>query len=223
MANLTFRELTPETWPDFERLFRGPGGNDQCWCMYYRREQSAEKERAAYGVKRGGFHEHNRRRIEGLVRYGRAHGVLSYSDHEPVGWCSYGRKEEFPQVDRGRAYRKLRPPPPAVWRIVCFVVAVGHRRKGVAAATLRAALDSIRAQGGGLVEAYPVTEARWGSGSLWFGTVPMFEREGFRKVTPLGTSVLMRKAVRPSGARTGRRATRNLASKPRDPAQKETT
>jgi hypothetical protein len=204
MTALTFRELTPETWPDFERLFRGPGGNDQCWCMYYRREQSAEKERAAYRIKKGGFAEHNRRRIEGLVDEGRAHGILAYSGPDPVGWCTYGRKEEFPQIDRGRAYRKL-PPPGAVWRIVCFVVAVGHRREGVANATLRAALASIRAQGGGLVEAYPVTEARWGAGSLWFGTVPMFEREGFRKVSPLGHSVLMRKVVRAARGATSRR------------------
>ena len=209
MAALTFRELTPETWPDFERLFRGPGGNDQCWCMYYRREQSAEKEIAAFDIKKGGFHEHNRRRIEALVHEGRAHGILAYSGNEPVGWCAYGRKEEFPRVDRGRAYRKLSPPPEVVWRIVCFVVAVGHRRKGVAAAALRVALESIRSQGGGPVEAYPVTGPRWGAGSLWFGTVAMFEREGFQKVTELGTSVLVRKLVRPSRARSARRATRN--------------
>src|SRR2546427_3090095 len=208
MAALTFRELTPETWSDFERLFRGPGGNDQCWCMYYRRERSAEKEIAAYGVKGGGSHEHTRRRLEGLVHEGRAHGILAYSGDEPVGSCAYGRKEELPQSDRGSAYRKLHPPPEGAWRIVCFVVSVGHRRKGVAAGALRAALESIRSQGGGPVEAYPVKGPRWGAGSLWFGTVHMFEREGFQKVTPLGTSVLMRKEVRPSKPRSARGATR---------------
>jgi len=215
MGTLTFRELSPETWSDFERLFRGPGGKNQCWCMYYRREQSAAKEVAAYSVKKGGFQEHNRRRIEGLVQEGRAHGVLAYSRNEPVGWCTYGRKEEFPQIDRGRAYRKLSPPPEATWRIVCFVVAVGYRRKGVATGALRAALESIRSQGGGPVEAYPVGEPRHGSTSLWFGTVPMFEREGFRKVTPLGTSVLMRKVVRPSRARSARGATRKRGGRGR--------
>lgn len=209
MATLTFRELAPETWPDFERLFRGPGGNDHCWCMYYRREQSAAKEMAAHGVKEGGFQEHNRGRIEALTREGRAHGILVYSGSEPIGWCAYGRKEEFPRIDRGRRYRKLPPPPEGVWRIPCFVVAVGHRRQGVATAALRAALESIRTQGGGPVEAYPVGEPTHGSTSLWFGTVPMFEREGFRKVTPLGASVLMRKVVRPAGGARIRRAARD--------------
>lgn len=209
MVPRTFRELTPETWPDFERLFRGPGGNDQCWCMYYRREQSAAREIAAYGVKKGEFHEHNRRRIQGLVQEDRAHGVLVYSGAEPVGWCAYGRKEEFPQIDRGRAYRKLAPSPEGTWRITCFIVAVAHRRQGVATAALRGALGSIRSQGGGSVEAYPVVGPRWGSGSLWFGTVAMFEREGFRKVSPLGSSILMRKVVRPSRVRSARGATQD--------------
>jgi len=32
--------------------------------------------------------------------------------------------------------------------------------------------------------------------SLWFGTVGMFEREGFTEVAPMGASRLMRKVVR---------------------------
>jgi len=192
----TFRELTPRTWPDLERLFRGPGGNSWCWCMYYRREQSAAKERAAYRVKKGDFPEHNRRRNEGLVREGRSHGVLVYERSVPIGWCAYGRADEFPAIDRGRFYRKLPPPPTGIWRIACFVVAAKHRRQGVATAALHAALASIRAQGGGSVEAYPVVAPQHGANTVWFGTVPMFEREGFRKVSRLGASVLMRKRVR---------------------------
>ena len=61
---------------------------------------------------------------------------------------------------------------------------------------LKAALASIRRQGGGVVEAYPLTSKKGGSQSLWFGTVRMFEREGFADVAPLGSSRLMRKVVR---------------------------
>jgi len=202
VSSYSFRELTPATWPDFERLFRGPGGNAHCWCMYYRREQSAAKEAAAYGVTKGGFPEHNRRRNRDLVEEGRAHGILVYAGSEPVGWCAYGRQQEFPAIDRGRFYRKLAPPPPGVWRIACFVVARDHRRRGVATAALRAVLKSIRAQGGGAVEAYPVAVPRSGSNTLWFGTVGMFEREGFSKVARLGASVLMRRVMRSPRTRT---------------------
>ena len=41
------------------------------------------------------------------------------------------------------------------WRIGCIFTGSGHRRSGVARATLGAALAAIRDAGGGLVEAYP--------------------------------------------------------------------
>jgi GNAT superfamily N-acetyltransferase len=46
-----------------------------------------------------------------------------------------------------------------LWRITCFVTSKKHRRRGVAGAALRAALEAIREKGGGLVEGYPV--AHW--------------------------------------------------------------
>jgi GNAT superfamily N-acetyltransferase len=166
--------------------------------MYYRKALSAEREMATYRVKPRDRREHNRKRMKALAEAGCAHGILAYEGEKPVGWCAYGRKSEFPQIDRGRAYRKLPPAPEDVWRIVCFVVAVGHRRKGVASATLRAALESIRRQGGGLVEAYPAATPEQGRYRLWFGTRSMFQREGFQEVAGLGSSVLVRKIL-PSG------------------------
>jgi len=202
MGAFRVRDLDATIWPDFERLFRGPGGNAWCWCMYYRRPQSVAREMARYRVAKADLPEHNRRRSRALVEEGRAHGILVYAGDEPVGWCAFGRREEFPAIDRGRFYRNLAPPPEGVWRIVCFVVARDHRRRGVATAALRAALDSIRAQGGGPVEAYPVAIPKHGSNTLWFGTVGMFQREGFTRVARLGASVLMRKVVRPRRTRT---------------------
>src|SRR5437870_13679849 len=36
-SNYSTRELSPDTWPDFERLFSKHGGVGGCWCMYYER------------------------------------------------------------------------------------------------------------------------------------------------------------------------------------------
>src|SRR3989449_8575201 len=36
-SNYSTRELSPDTWPDFERLFSKHGGVGGCWCMYYQR------------------------------------------------------------------------------------------------------------------------------------------------------------------------------------------
>lgn len=185
------RELGPKTYADFAALAEKQGG---CWCMYYQR---------AKPVKSGSLEEWartNKRDKRRLVREGRSHAILVYEGEKPVGWCQYGPSEELPRIDEGRFYRKAKRPDGdrRLWRITCFFVDRSHRRKGVARAGLTAALASIRKRGGGIVEAYPVVSKKMAAVPewLWFGTPRMFEREGFEKVSALGTSrVLMRKEV----------------------------
>lgn len=127
---------------------------------------------------------------------GRAHGILVYADGEPVGWCQYGPRDELPRVEQNRAYRRFAPSgdPDKLWRITCFVVPARYRRRGVASAALKAALQAIKRRGGGLVEAYPIT--RWEAYQKYLGTVSMFQKEGFRIVGPLGKdNVVMRKRI----------------------------
>jgi len=83
-----------------------------------------------------------------------------------------------------------------LWRITCFFVDRDHRGRGVAKIALHAALESIKKQGGGIVEAFPVVSKKMATVPewRWFGTPGMFQKEGFQRVGPLGTSgVLMRK------------------------------
>ncbi len=86
-----------------------------------------------------------------------------------------------------------------LWRITCFVVDKQYRRRGVASAALKAALEAIRKKGGGLVEAYPVSKTDQGSNYMYSGTVTMFEKAGFNMITPLATgrtaTVVMRKTI----------------------------
>ena len=138
----------------------------------------------------------NRRDKKELVQKGESHGILVYSASEPVGWCQYGLKHELPRIDGGRKYRKLGlgTGEERLWRITCFCVDKKHRRRGVAETGLKAALHSIREQGGGMVEAYPVTHG--GALATWFGTVSMFKSQGFKVVAPFGKSnVVMRRTI----------------------------
>lgn len=189
------RELSPRTWADFERLFERPGEWAGCWCVYYHRPRPLpKKERES--LTREERIAKNRQDHRELVAKGRSHGILVYLKGEPVGWCQYGPREELPRIDAGTSYRRLalKDGGRRLWRISCFCVDRKHRKSGVAAMALKAALESIREKGGGLVEAYPVTSS--GALAAWFGTVSMFEREGFEVVAPLGRSnVLMRKAL----------------------------
>lgn len=196
----TVRELSPQTLPDFERLALKQGS---CWCMYYQRPKPAlrgsttEKHRAI-----------NKRDKAKLVRAGRSHAILVYEGQTPIGWCQYGPRQELPRIDAGRNYRKLGPPfvQGKLWRITCFFVDRTYRGKGVATIALKAALQSIKRQGGGIVEAYPVVSKKMAAVPewRWFGTPEMFRREGFRTIAPLGTSgVLMRKTITPQARHPG--------------------
>ena len=189
---MSTKELSRGTWRDFEKLFRRPGEWGACWCIYYQREEPPPSD----GLTLGQRAARNRRDKKKMVEEGASHGIIVYAGKEPIGWCQYGPKEEIPRIDRTRRYKglKLRDEREKVWRISCFCVDRRHRGVGVAAKGLSAALKSIEKRGGGIVEAYPVT--RRGALATWFGTVAMFEREGFEVVAPFGRSnVLMRKKV----------------------------
>ena len=190
------KELTKETLPDFERLLEthpAPGAFS-CWCMYHKRARPFVVSKEPHSkVKRAARDREQKRE---LVETGRSHGILVFSKGEPVGWCQYGSREELPRFDRDRSSSKLAPKGETkkFWRITCFVVDREHRKRGVASAALKAALEAIRSQGGGLVEAYPIT--RWGAYREYLGTVSMFQKVGFKIVAPFGkNNVVMRRKI----------------------------
>jgi hypothetical protein len=122
----TTKELSPETWPDFDRLFAPGTGWAFCACMFFQRgrhlPQAEFPRREAMRVK-------NRAEKRVLVDQGRAHGILVYENGEPVGWCQYGPPEELPIPGSGRTSRRIPPAGAEVrWRITCFVTRVRGRR-----------------------------------------------------------------------------------------------
>jgi GNAT superfamily N-acetyltransferase len=69
---------------------------------------------------------------------------------------------------------------------MCFVVRVGYRRRGVARALLHGAVEHARSRGARIVEGFPVDVvpgARVPVSAAFVGTVPLFESEGFERVT----------------------------------------
>ncbi len=185
-------ELSPSRWSDFEDLFRKYHGVQAgCWCMFYHREGPT----GPLGSRTR--QEANRRDHRALLVHGHAHGILVYRDGQPVGWCQFGRRKDLPRIDGGRKYRALAGSlgEPPTWRITCFFVDRPYRRTGIAQFALHAALAAISRHGGGLVEAYPAIHGR--AVATWFGSLKMFEREGFRTVRPFGQSnVLVRRDIR---------------------------
>jgi GNAT superfamily N-acetyltransferase len=144
---LEVRPLTPERWADLEDLFGPKGAIAGCWCMWWR-QSGAEHDRAG--------NDGNRAALRRLTDAGTP-GLLGYVDGEPVGWCSFGRREEFGRLNRSPKLKAVDSEP--VWSIVCFYVRPGQRAAGVASALLDAAVEHVRDLGARLVEAYPIDPA----------------------------------------------------------------
>jgi hypothetical protein len=183
----TIKELRPKTWPDFERIVEKHNGVwGGCWCVsFHHKKGDPDKTNAQRKTLK-----------EKLVMAGETHSALVYDGDQIVGWCQFGPPAELPA--KMSAYGKLGLAQPD-WRIPCFFVDRDHRHQGVAKAALEGALSIIAANGGGTVDAYPLSlkGKPYGSSFLWGGTETMFARSGFRPVVKLGKSKLvMRKSVR---------------------------
>jgi GNAT superfamily N-acetyltransferase len=173
---LRIAELTPELWPDFERLFGANGACEGCWCMFWRLEKG-ERFADVKGAEA-------KRRMKALVERGEAQGLLAYADGEPVGWLALGPRREFPKLDRAPSLKC--DDADRVWSLPCFFVKREHRSQGVASALLKRALEVLQARGAEVAEAYPVmapTEGQKLSASTAYtGTVPLFLKQGFEVV-----------------------------------------
>ena len=104
-ARLDFHEVTPDRWPDFERLFEARGGPKYCWCMVFRAmDRKSTPSNAGRKVA-----------MRGRIAAGTPTGILGYLDGDPVAWCSVAPKATFERLgdiddDRGIRRRSGRSP-----------------------------------------------------------------------------------------------------------------
>jgi GNAT superfamily N-acetyltransferase len=165
--------VTPDRWDDLAALAGERGFTSGCWCMWWRVTSKEFEERHGTGLRQD---------LNDLVATGPEPGLLAYVDGEPAGWVALAPREEYPRLDRSPKLRRLDDKP--VWSITCFTIGRRHRRRGVAAALLDAAVDFARERGAEVVEAYPIDTggAKRSSADLYTGTLAMFERAGFEEV-----------------------------------------
>jgi len=174
---ITVRPLTPGRWPDFEAIFQARGCSVArgCWCMYYRR--SGAQPQPARGTRA----QANRRQFKAEVDRGRFTGLIGYRGRTPVGWISFGPREDYRKLARSQVMRAIDDQP--VWSIVCFVVPAEFRSRGVARALLDGAIEYAKRRNVRLLEAYPVDRSeRAADDSMWFGAKSMFDAAGFEEV-----------------------------------------
>lgn len=106
---------------------------------------------------------------------------MAYAEGKPIGWCSVAPREVFPRLERSRTLKRLDDQP--VWSVVCFFIAKPARRQGLTVKLLKAAIKYVAAQGGKIVEGYPVEpkEGKMPDAFAWTGLASAFRKEGFRE------------------------------------------
>jgi GNAT superfamily N-acetyltransferase len=168
-GSMTSVPLTPDRFPDMEQVFGERGAARRCFCMHWRRPD-------------GGFGDarDNRDRFADRAAQGRPPGLLGYIEGTPVGWVQVGPRDEFPTVERSRLLKPVDDV--ETWSINCFVVRTGHRRRGIGAGLLAAAMDFAKHQGAKMIEAYPVDGERASVVDYFTGTIGMFNEHGFVEI-----------------------------------------
>ncbi len=166
---LKIRPLTPDLWPALEDLFADSGACQKCWCMYWRigaayREQSSRANKVAF---------------RDVVTQGPPPGLLALEGRLAVGWCQLTPRAALPQLAREWRLQTVDDQP--VWSVSCLYVRKSHRRRGVSAALVEAALYAAQRARAPALEAYPFDRSVSNS-STSTGFASTFARAGFKIV-----------------------------------------
>ncbi|MBI5864424.1 MAG: GNAT family N-acetyltransferase [Planctomycetes bacterium] len=172
-TRLDFHPLTPDRWPDLEKLFGPRGACGGCWCMAWRRP------RGEWEKSKG---EPNRKAFKKIVESNEPPGVLAYAGGEPVGWCAIAPRQTYVVLERSRVLKPVDDRP--VWSVSCYFIAREWRRRGVSVGLLQAAANFAKSRGAKLIEGYPVVPytARMPDAFAWTGIPQTFEKAGFTEV-----------------------------------------
>lgn len=195
-AELRVVPVTDAPWDDVRTVFGTRGDPASCWCQYFKVDAATWKAQDIAAFEQALCDQTEQAR----ATHGAGPGVLAYDGDEPVGWCAVEQRTAYRRILNSRLVNESPDELGAddVWFVSCFVVRVGHRRKGVAAALLDGAVAHARAHGARVIEAFPV-EAGAGisSADLYHGPLSVFEAAGFETVSrPSERRAVVRLALR---------------------------
>jgi GNAT superfamily N-acetyltransferase len=183
-------ETAPASWEAVEELFGVKGEPSRCWCRWFALPGTEFRSAAPSELK-----ELLRARFDEDPEP----GVLAFRGGQPVGWCAVEPRANYPRIERSQLLRAADLPPVDVetlWSVSCFVVSRDHRRSGVAAMLLRAAVNHAFKNGATTLEAYPIDTSlrpKAGPSDLYHGTVSLFIEGGFSVVsTPIPGRAVVR-------------------------------
>jgi hypothetical protein len=175
LPELTVSPLTPDTWADFETVMGARGGAGGCWCMHWRLSIAEWMENKGDG---------NKAAMRALADGSTPPGVLGYLDGEPVAWCAFGNRSDYPRMQRSTLLKPVDDEP--VVSLACLLIKKEHRGDGLSAAWIAAVCDHLaETSQTRTVEAYPVEPAagrRAGPDTAMTGIAGAFTDAGFTEV-----------------------------------------
>ncbi len=178
-SGLEVRALTRSRFADVVDLFGTRGDPSWCWCQFFHDTGGTNNTSAAA----------NREALRAQAARHPRPGLLAYDGDTPVGWVQVGPRPGFARLIANSALRAVAGgdlDDRGVWSVTCFVVKVGHRRRGIGAALLDAAVAHAPDAGAHTLEGHPVDVAARGrktsSAELYHGTLSTFLAAGFEEI-----------------------------------------
>jgi ADP-ribose pyrophosphatase YjhB (NUDIX family) len=174
-AEVRVVDATADRWDDVAAVMGTRGDPASCWCQFFRL-RNADYQQTTVATRRAELREQ--------VGQAPPPGVVGYDeDGTPAAWCGIGRRTGYPRLATSLV-SKATEDADGLWAVVCFVVRVGRRRKGLSSAVLDGALELARRHGARAIEAYPIdlSVRAPSSSELYHGAFHVFQRAGFTEI-----------------------------------------
>ena len=179
MPTITIQPATADRFDDAQHALSGGGDGYGCQCQWW---MMPSKE----------WPSTSREQREGMLRDeiddALSPALIAYVDGEAAGWVRVGPRTRQIRLSRTRNYAANSEEPwddESVWTVSCFVVRREHRRQGLNARLLDAAIEYARASGARVIEAYPLDPGagrKIPTNDLYHGVLSTFQAAGFREV-----------------------------------------
>lgn len=179
MSETTIVPVSPSSFSDAQHAMSGGGDGRECKCQWWTMT-NADFQRADVDRRAAAFRDE--------VDAAPSPGLVAYVDGDAAGWVRVGPRTRQVRLSKTRAYAGATEEPwddADVWAVTCFAVRKEHRRSGLNAALLDAAVAFARESGARIVEAYPVDPdagRKVTSNELYHGALSTFLTAGFREV-----------------------------------------
>jgi GNAT superfamily N-acetyltransferase len=185
------------SWEDLQTVFGTRGPAAHCQCQRYKLRPREAFAKFPVEVRAQRLREQT---DCGHRKSKKTSGLVAYLGGGPVGWCAVEPRAAYTGLIRnnrvpwlGRSEDKADD---TVWAVTCVFVRAGFRRRGIAYALARAAVDFARERGARALEAYPMLTERGQKITLdeiHVGSRSVFAAAGFTQVShPTPRRVVMR-------------------------------